>query len=152
MSVTISRSVATAVIDLLRLITRLRYMLRLLGNGDLLEGRAFDDLVQLTPVKPDTPTFRAIIDFHSLTIRHDKVNGRTDWAFHDETSLVFLFRPEAIYFWLIADNRQGLLPTGRVKVQSSSNFTGSVLLPDTTAPVASSVVKSSRFAWIRAVT
>ena len=39
------------------------------------------------------------------------------------------------YFWLMDDNRQGLLPAGRVNVQYSSNFTGSVLLPETTAPV-----------------
>jgi hypothetical protein len=58
---------------------------------------------------------------------------------------IYVARPSGIrlraaYFWLIADKRQGLLPTGRVKVQNSSNFTGSVLLPTTTAPVASSVV------------
>jgi hypothetical protein len=88
MAVTISGSMACTVIDLLRLITRLRYVLRLLGNGYLLGSGAFDDLVKLSPIKPDTPAFRAIIDFHSLTIRHDKIDGRTDWAFHGETSLV----------------------------------------------------------------
>lgn len=44
------------------------------------------------------------------------------------------------YCWWIADSRHGLAPTGLVKVQYSWNFTGSVLLPDTIAPVASSVV------------
>jgi hypothetical protein len=44
------------------------------------------------------------------------------------------------YFWLIALSFQGLLPTCRVKVQYSSNLTGSVLLPEITAPVVSSVV------------
>jgi len=44
------------------------------------------------------------------------------------------------YFWLMAERRQELLPTGLVKVQYSSNFTGSLLLPATTAPVVSSVV------------
>src|SRR6185369_10958002 len=39
-------------------------------------------------IKPDTATFRAIIDFHSLTIRHDKINGCTDWTFHGGASLV----------------------------------------------------------------
>lgn len=52
-------------------------------------------------------------------------------------SPVFLL---ACYCWLIADSRHGLLPTGLVKVQYSSNFTGSVLLPEITAPVVSSVV------------
>jgi hypothetical protein len=44
------------------------------------------------------------------------------------------------YFWLIALSFQELFPTGRVKVQYSSNLTGSVLLPESTAPVVSSVV------------
>ena len=46
----------------------------------------------------------------------------------------------SLYFWLIPDRRQALFPTGLVKVQYSSNLTGSVLLPSTTAPVVSSVV------------
>ena len=36
------------------------------------------------------------------------------------------------YFWSIPESRQGLFPTARVNVQNSSNFTGSVLLPDNT--------------------
>jgi len=40
-----------------------------------------------------------------------------------------------IHTWLIAESLQGLFPTARVNVQHSSNFTGSVLLPATTAPV-----------------
>ncbi len=42
--------------------------------------------------------------------------------------------------WLTALNFQGLGPTGRVNVQYSSNFTGSVLLPLTTWLVRSSTV------------
>ena len=44
------------------------------------------------------------------------------------------------YIWLIAESFQGLFPTALVKVQHSSNFTGSVLLPAMTAPVVASVV------------
>src|SRR6266545_2270767 len=40
----------------------------------------------------------------------------------------------------IAESRQGLGPTGRTKVQNSSNFTGSVGLPSSTCVPASSVV------------
>ena len=39
----------------------------------------------------------------------------------------------------IALRRQGLGPTGRVKVQNSSNFTGSARLPSTTWPLSSVV-------------
>ena len=41
--------------------------------------------------------------------------------------------------WM-ADSCQGLLPTGRVKVQYSSNFTGSVLLPWMIWPLVSSTL------------
>jgi hypothetical protein len=95
---TISGSVATAVIDLLRLITRLLYVLGLLGNCSFLGSRALDDFVKFTPVKPDTPAFRAIIDLNPLTIRHDEVNGSTNWAFHGESSLVLLIHTQAASF------------------------------------------------------
>ena len=51
-------------------------------------------------------------------------------------------KPKTVFYagWLMADSFQGLLPTGRVKVQYSSNFTGSVLLPSTTWPVVSSTL------------
>ena len=45
-----------------------------------------------------------------------------------------------VYACAIAESLQGLFPTCRVKVQCSSNLTGSVLLPAVTAPVVSSVV------------
>jgi len=42
--------------------------------------------------------------------------------------------------WVMAESFQELGPTGRVKVQYSSNFTGSVLLPSSTSPVRSSTI------------
>lgn len=98
MAMTISGSVTSAVIDLLRLITRLLHVLGLLGNCSFLGGRALDDFVEFTPVKPDTPAFRAIIDLNPLTIRHDEVNVGTDWAFHGESSLVLLIHTQVAPF------------------------------------------------------
>jgi hypothetical protein len=51
-----------------------------------------------------------------------------------------LSRTRFYFAWLMADSCQGLLPTDRVKVQYSSNFTGSVLLPSVTWPVVSSTL------------
>lgn len=87
-TVPISRGMTCAVIDLLRLITSLLNVLRLLGYGYLLGSGALDDLVKFAPIKPDTAALRAVIDFHSLSIRHDEIDIITNWAFHGKSSLV----------------------------------------------------------------
>jgi len=34
---------------------------------------AFDDLVQLTPIQPDAPALRAIINFDPLPVAHNQI-------------------------------------------------------------------------------
>lgn len=65
------------------------YCRRLLGQ------RTLNDLVQFAAVEPDTATLWTIINFYSLTFRHDEIDVGTDWTFHGETPLdVFqLFNP-----------------------------------------------------------
>ena len=59
---------------------------RLWGWRHLLRNGPLDDLVKFSPVKPDTATFRAVIDFDPLTFGHDQIDGTADWTFHDVTS------------------------------------------------------------------
>lgn len=43
---------------------------------------AFDDLVELAPVKPDTTTLGTVVYLHSLSLGNQQVDCCTDWTFH----------------------------------------------------------------------
>ena len=46
-------------------------------------GRTLDNLVKFPSVKPDTAALGAVIDFNSLAIGHNQVDGWADGTFHD---------------------------------------------------------------------
>jgi hypothetical protein len=58
------------------LVLRLRLSLVCLGV------RPLDDLVQFTPVKPDTPAFGTVIYFNSLAFCNFKIHSCAYRAFH----------------------------------------------------------------------
>ena len=64
-------------------ITR-RRVWRQIGHwrGCLGRHRTLDNLVEFPAVKPHAAALRSIINFHALSLRHDKVRLWANWAFH----------------------------------------------------------------------
>jgi hypothetical protein len=85
---TVTWSLAWAIISLIWGVQRLQWRLRWWDRRYLLENTPLDDLVEFSSVQPDPATFRAIIDFYSLTFGHDQVDGAADGTFHDDFSLM----------------------------------------------------------------
>jgi hypothetical protein len=83
MAMVIIRSMVFAIVLLLRV----AWLMRMLRRGRRAEGlpgsRTFDNLVEFPSVKPDTAALGAVINFNSLTIGHNQVDGWADGTFHD---------------------------------------------------------------------
>jgi hypothetical protein len=47
----------------------------------------FDQFIQFAPVQPNASAIRAIVDFDTLSFRHDKCGVFALWAFHGFQSL-----------------------------------------------------------------
>jgi hypothetical protein len=69
---------------------RLWCLLTLWRRSRCLWSRSFEDLVEFPPVQPDTPAFRAIVDFNTLAVRHDEIDGGTYGTFHAGILLLWL--------------------------------------------------------------
>ncbi len=46
-------------------------------------ARTFNNFVEFTPIKPDSPTFRAIVDLNIVALRHGQRRVSTMRTFHD---------------------------------------------------------------------
>ena len=49
--------------------------------------RTLDNFVEFAPIEPHAAALRTIVNFHTLSFRHDKVRIWADWAFHVFCSL-----------------------------------------------------------------
>jgi hypothetical protein len=52
------------------------------------QDRALDDFIEFPSVKPHAAALGAVVNFHTLPFRHDKVRFWADWAFHNSCSTV----------------------------------------------------------------
>lgn len=50
-------------------------------------SRPFNQFIEFTPIKPNTPALGAVVNFNALAVGYQEVGFRADWAFHRFLSL-----------------------------------------------------------------
>jgi len=52
------------------------------GHCTCSRGRAFNQFIEFTPIKPNATALRAIVNFNALAFGHQEVGVRANGAFH----------------------------------------------------------------------
>ncbi len=68
------RTMASIVIASRRIGLRLRRGLRRLHSPNVFARVALDNFVEFTPIEPDAPTFRTVVNLDALALAHDQVD------------------------------------------------------------------------------